>query len=61
MSVSDREHIQYELLTIKTGEFFGEMTLFSGEHSPISVTAIKDLEVMTLSASAVNQMIDRQA
>jgi small-conductance mechanosensitive channel len=60
MSVSDREHIEQELLTIKTGEFFGEMTLFSGEHSPISVTAIEDLEVMMLSANAVNQMIDRQ-
>ncbi|MCE2887271.1 MAG: mechanosensitive ion channel domain-containing protein [Pseudanabaena sp.] len=60
MSVRDREHIEHELLTIKTGEFFGEMTLFSGEHSPISVTAIEDLEVMMLSANAVNQMIDRQ-
>jgi small-conductance mechanosensitive channel len=60
MSVRDREHIEHELLTIKTGEFFGEMTLFSGEHSPISVTAIEDLEVMLLSANAVNQMIDRQ-
>jgi small-conductance mechanosensitive channel len=60
MSVSDREHTEQELLTIKTGEFFGEMTLFSGEHSPISVTAIEDLEVMMLSANAVNQMIDRQ-
>ena len=36
------------------------MTLFSGEPSPISVTAIADLEVMMLSANAVNQMIDRQ-
>jgi small-conductance mechanosensitive channel len=59
MTVSDRDR-DYELLTIKTGEFFGEMTLFSGEPSPISVTAIADLEVMMLSASAVNQMIDRQ-
>ncbi len=60
MSVCDREHLEHELLTIKTGEFFGEMTLFSGETSPISVTAIADLEVMMLSAHAVNQMIDRQ-
>ncbi|OYQ63345.1 small-conductance mechanosensitive channel [Pseudanabaena sp. SR411] len=60
MTVSDRDHLEHELLTIKTGEFFGEMTLFSGEPSPISITAIADLEVMMLSASAVNQMIDRQ-
>jgi CRP-like cAMP-binding protein len=60
MTVCDRDHLEHELLTIKTGEFFGEMTLFSGEPSPISVTAIADLEVMMLSANAVNQMIDRQ-
>ncbi len=60
MSVCDRDRNEHELLTIKTGEFFGEMTLFSGEPSPISVTAIADLEVMMLSANAVNQMIDRQ-
>lgn len=60
MSVCDRDRSEHELLTIKTGEFFGEMTLFSGEPSPISVTAIADLEVMMLSANAVNQMIDRQ-
>jgi small-conductance mechanosensitive channel len=60
MSVCDRNTNEHELLTIKTGEFFGEMTLFSGEPSPISVTAIADLEVMMLSANAVNQMIDRQ-
>jgi small-conductance mechanosensitive channel len=60
MTVCDRDQIEHELLTIKTGEFFGEMTLFSGEPSPIAVTAIADLEVMMLSASAVNQMIDRQ-
>jgi CRP-like cAMP-binding protein len=60
MAICDRDQIEHELLTIKTGEFFGEMTLFSGEPSPIAVTAIADLEVMMLSASAVNQMIDRQ-
>jgi len=60
MTVGDRDHVEHELLTIKTGEFFGEMTLFSGDPSPISITAIDDLEVMMLSASAVNQMIDRQ-
>ena len=60
MTVVDRDRLEHELLSIKTGEFFGEMTLFSGEPSPISVTAIADLEVMMLSANAVNQMIDRQ-
>jgi small-conductance mechanosensitive channel len=60
MTVSDRDRLEHELLTVKAGEFFGEMTLFSGDPSPISVTAIADLEVMMISANAVNQMIDRQ-
>ncbi|MBD2175858.1 mechanosensitive ion channel [Pseudanabaena sp. FACHB-1998] len=60
MTVQDSTGFDHEMLMVKTGEFFGEMTLFSGETSPISVTAIDDLEVMMISASAVNQMIDRQ-
>ena len=60
IAVKDANGETHEMLTVKTGEFFGEMTLFSGEISPISVTAIEDLEVMMISAEAVNQMIDRQ-
>ncbi|PZU98836.1 MAG: small-conductance mechanosensitive channel [Pseudanabaena sp.] len=60
MTVVDRDRLEHELLVIKKGEFFGEMTLFSDEPSPISVTAIADLEIMMLSSRAVNQMIDRQ-
>jgi small-conductance mechanosensitive channel len=60
IAVKDANGETHEMLTVKTGEFFGEMTLFSGEISPISVTAIEDLEVMMISSEAVNQMIDRQ-
>ncbi len=60
MTVKDANNENHEMLTVKTGEFFGEMTLFSGEISPIAVTAVEDLEVMMISAEAVNQMIDRQ-
>ncbi|PZO39984.1 MAG: small-conductance mechanosensitive channel [Pseudanabaena frigida] len=60
ITVKDSSDESHEMLTVKTGEFFGEMTLFSGESSPISVTAVEDLEVMMISATAVNQMIDRQ-
>jgi small-conductance mechanosensitive channel len=49
-----------EYLTLKSGEFFGEMSLFSGEVSPVNIIATQDLELMRLSASMVNQMIDRQ-
>jgi CRP-like cAMP-binding protein len=52
--------IEREVLMLKTGEFFGMITLFSGEPSAMSVTALGDLEVMRLSATVVTQMIDRQ-
>lgn len=60
MTVRNVNGENHEMQMVKTGEFFGEMTLFSGEASPITVTAIEDMEVMMISADAVNQMIDRQ-
>ena len=60
MTVTDKLGETQEILPLKAGEFFGEMTLFSGELSPISVTAVDDLEVMMISAPIVNQMIERQ-
>jgi len=60
ITVSDELGQEHEVLPLKAGEFFGVMTLFSGEPSTISVTAVADLEVMVLSATVVNQMIDRQ-
>jgi small-conductance mechanosensitive channel len=60
MTVTDELGQEHEVLLLQTGEFFGEMTLFSGEVSMVSVKAIQDLEVMALSASVVNQMIERQ-
>ncbi len=60
MTVTDKTGETQEVLPLKAGEFFGEMTLFAGELSPISVTAVDDLEVMMISAAIVNQMIERQ-
>jgi small-conductance mechanosensitive channel len=60
MTVIDKNDREQEVLPIKAGEFFGEMTLFSGEPSTVSVTAVEDLEVMMISAAEVNQMIERQ-
>ncbi len=42
MTVTDAGE-ERDILPLKAGEFFGEMTLFSGELSPISVTAVDDL------------------
>ena len=60
MTVIDQNGYEQEVLQIKTGEFFGEMTLFSGEASMISVIATQDLELMMISANEVDKMIDRQ-
>lgn len=57
---SDSGGREQEVLPLKLGEFFGEMALFSGEKSPVSIMAVGDLEVMTLSLNVINQMIERQ-
>lgn len=49
-----------EVMTILRGEFFGEMALFSGEPSPVSVAAVDDLQVPAMYSDAVNLMIERQ-
>ncbi len=60
MTTTDVEGRSREVLSLKAGEFFGEMTLFSGEPGIVTITAVHDLEVMMMSATVVNQMIDRQ-
>jgi small-conductance mechanosensitive channel len=60
LSVVDSSGIDHQVLSLNTGEFFGEMVLFSGEPSPVSITAVNDLEVMMISADEVNRMIARQ-
>jgi small-conductance mechanosensitive channel len=60
MSVTDDKGEEIEALSLTTGEFFGEMSLFSGQPSMVSVTASEDLEVMLLSINAVNRTIERQ-
>ncbi|WP_442948655.1 cyclic nucleotide-binding domain-containing protein [Nostoc sp.] len=49
-----------EVITIFGGEFFGEMALFTGEPSPVSITAVDDLQVLVIYSDAVNLMIERQ-
>ncbi|MGA9381815.1 MAG: mechanosensitive ion channel family protein [Phormidium sp.] len=60
LTTTDELGTEHEVLPLKAGEFFGEMALFSGEPSAVSVTAVNDLEVMIISAIVVNQMIERQ-
>jgi small-conductance mechanosensitive channel len=60
LSLVDSTGIEHQVLGLSAGEFFGEIVLFSGKPSPISITAVNDLEVMMISAHEVNQMIARQ-
>lgn len=60
LSAPDGKGRECEVLSLRPGEFFGEMALFSGEASTVTITAVNDLEVMKISGSVVNQMIERQ-
>ena len=51
---------ELEVMTILRGEFFGEMALFTGEPSPVSIKAVDDLQVLVIYSDAVNTMISRQ-
>jgi small-conductance mechanosensitive channel/CRP-like cAMP-binding protein len=61
MTTLDNKGQEYEILPLMAGEFFGAMTLFSNEPSPVSIRAVSDLEVMRLSQDVVNQMLQRQS
>ena len=60
MSSRNLDGHEREILSLRNGEFFGEMSLFTGEPSMVTVVASNDLEVMKISAATVHQMIDRQ-
>ena len=60
ITITDDCGKEHELVKLTRGEFFGEMALFSGEPSTVSVSAIEDLEVMELYSNVVNKMIERQ-
>ncbi|MGH2413193.1 MAG: cyclic nucleotide-binding domain-containing protein, partial [Microcystaceae cyanobacterium] len=60
MTIADGAGKEHEVVTLNRGEFFGEMALFSGNPSAVSVTVIDDLEVMVIYSDAVNKMIERQ-
>jgi small-conductance mechanosensitive channel len=51
---------EVEVMILSTGEIFGSMALYRGELSPISVTAVDDLEVIVLYPDAVSLMVERQ-
>ncbi|MEG3841781.1 mechanosensitive ion channel family protein [Microcoleus sp. herbarium14] len=60
VTITNKFGMELEVMTILSGEFFGEMALFSGEPSPVSIAAADDLQVLVVYSDAVNMMIERQ-
>ena len=60
VTVTNEFGMDLEVMTILRGEFFGDMALFTGEPSPVSVAAVDDLQVLVIYSDAVNTMIERQ-
>ncbi|MBD2606927.1 mechanosensitive ion channel family protein [Scytonema hofmannii FACHB-248] len=60
VTVTNEFGTELEVMTILRGEFFGEMALFTGEPSPVSIAAVEDLQVLVIYSDAVNTMIERQ-
>lgn len=48
VTVRNEFGMDLEIMTILHGEFFGEMALFSGEPSPVSIAAVDDLQVLVI-------------
>ena len=52
--------IQEEVMTLGQGEFFGAMAVLSNQPSPVSITALEDVTVLTLTLEMMHQLIDRK-
>ncbi|NEO59588.1 MAG: cyclic nucleotide-binding domain-containing protein, partial [Moorea sp. SIO4G2] len=58
LTLKNSDGEQQEVMTLSSGEFFGEMALFSGKPSSVSVTVVEDLQTIALYSDLVNQMIE---
>ncbi|EKQ71240.1 small-conductance mechanosensitive channel [Leptolyngbyaceae cyanobacterium JSC-12] len=52
-------HIQ-EIFSLSRGDFFGEMALFTGQPSTVSIRAIEDLEVILIYSDIATMLIERK-
>lgn len=49
-----------EVFSLSRGDFFGEMALFTGQPSTVSIRAIEDLEVILIYSDIATMLIERQ-
>ena len=60
-TVSHRaDGIEHEMYSLGRGNFFGEITLFSGSRSPYAVRASGDLQTLALHATTVNRIVENK-
>jgi small-conductance mechanosensitive channel len=60
MTVLDDADSELKVLTLSRGELFGVESLFSRSPSPVSFVAAEDMEVMVITADALNALLLRQ-
>lgn len=58
LTVTDNKGVQQEVMKLSRGEFFGEIALFTGEKSRVSIKVLKDLEVMVIYSDTLRRIID---
>ena len=56
--VPDADGREEEVAHSTVGEFFGELTLFPGEVSPVAVEAIQDVRVLTVADDALCKVVE---
>jgi small-conductance mechanosensitive channel len=49
-----------EIFTLARGDFFGEMALFTGQPSTVSIIALEDLEVILIYSDVATMLIERK-
>lgn len=57
IAVPASEDKAQEILTLSRGDFFGATAQFAIEPSPVSITAVQDLEVVVIPSEAINRLL----
>jgi small-conductance mechanosensitive channel len=60
ISIVNQSGKEEEVLRLSPGEFFGEMTMFTEEPSPVSIMVVEDLEAIAIYSDVVDRMIESQ-
>lgn len=56
----DRSGVQRTAYSLSRGDFFGEISLFTGQPSAVSIRATEDLEVMLIVSDVAQSLVERK-